>query len=517
MSVHPFRNALLAAGLVVLVAPLPGSAQLREIVSKEVSVGRDEATLRLEFVDQGRLEISFDEGRVFIDGEPVGSFEVDGDLDAAWRELLGDAVRLDDGPLSRTLADWRAPAGLAGELADLAREVDEALETALADVQVSVDIQDGSTTVSLGDHRELVRTLFGSLERIGLLEDALDALEGDFSLYIDEDVTIEADETVEGSLVVIGADVRVEGVVEGDVVVVGGTLDLRDGSRVDGSVRLADTRLVRDDGRVRGDVVDLLEDERGVRDDFREELRREIEREVRNELRHERVDAPHDGGFSVFAPFRPVAQAVGGIVESLMTLLVLALVGAGVLAFFGENVDVIAETARRSPGRSAMVGVAGTFLLLPVWILGTIALAVSIIFIPVAVAWLPLFPIAAAFAALVGLLSVARNTGEWLADSEYPWTGWIRKSNSWMAMVGGLAGFMLAFIAADIVSIAPFLGFLEGLLLFAGCLVTFAALQVGFGAVLLTRAGRRREYWHDPDAAWEAAINVDVDDDGRAR
>ena len=40
-------------------------------------------------------------------------------------------------------------------------------------------------------------------------------------------------------------------------------------------------------------------------------------------------------------------------------------------------------------------------------------------------------------------------------------------------------------------------------------------MQIGFGAVLLTRAGRRREYYrgYDPDAAWEAAMSVDVDDD----
>ena len=39
-------------------------------------------------------------------------------------------------------------------------------------------------------------------------------------------------------------------------------------------------------------------------------------------------------------------------------------------------------------------------------------------------------------------------------------------------------------------------------------------LPIGFGAVLLTRAGRRREYYpYDADAAWEEAMQVDVDDD----
>jgi hypothetical protein len=43
------------------------------------------------------------------------------------------------------------------------------------------------------------------------------------------------------------------------------------------------------------------------------------------------------------------------------------------------------------------------------------------------------------------------------------------------------------------------------LLFFAGGVVTFVALQIEFGAVLLTRAGRRREHYgtYDADAGKE--------------
>ena len=160
-----------------------------------------------------------------------------------------------------------------------------------------------------------------------------------------------------------------------------------------------------------------------------------------------------------------------------------------------------------------MVGFAGSFLLVPVWLLGAAALVVSVVGIPVAIAWLPLFPLAAAAAVLFGYVAVARNTGEWLAESGYPWTGWIRRSNSWMTMLGGLVGLMLAFILSNVVSMAPFLDFFAGLLAFVGGLITFLAIQVGFGAVLLTRAGRRNDFTaaYDPDAAWEDAINLDDD------
>jgi hypothetical protein len=518
---HPLRKSALslgplALGLALLV-PAAASAQVREVVSKEVSVGRSEAALRLEFADEGRLEISLENGSVVVNGEVVGSFEPGGEVEAAWRDLLSQAVALDDGPLSRMLSDWTVPADLAGELADVAREIDRALEEALTDVQVDIDAEAGSVSVSVGDQRRLVQLLFGSLERLGALDEALDGLGSDVRVHIDEDVDVDAGDVVEGSMVVIEGRLRIEGEVEGDVVVVGGSVDVREGARVHGQIRLADARVIRNQGAVDGGVVDVLEEERDFETALRDEIRREIREEVRNDLRNEiRNVTRGEDSFSLMAPFRPIVRGVGGVAEKLLAILLLGLIGAGVLAFAGPNLDVISESARRSPGRAAMVGVAGTFLLVPVWILGAIALAVSIIGIPVMIAWLPLFPLAAVAAAVVGYLAVARNAGEWLADSEYPWTGWIRKSNSWMTMVGGLVGLMLAFIAANVLSMAPFLGFFSGLLAFAGAAITFVAIQIGFGAVILTRAGRRPEYTpqFDPDAAWEAAMSVDVDAEG---
>lgn len=506
---------VVSLGVTALVLPIPGLAQVREVVSKEVAVGRDEASLRLEFADESRLEISFEDGTVYVNGDVVGAFEPGGELESAWRELLGEAVALDDGPLGEALTDWTVPANLAGELADIAQEIDQALEEALMDGDIHLSSDDGSVSISIGDESALVRLLLGSVSRLGILEDALEGLDRDVRVHVDEDLVIPSGSVVDGTIVVIEGTIRIEGEVDGDVVVVGGAVDLRDGSRVRGEVRIADARVLRNQGTVDRGIVDIQEDERDVEAELRDQLREEIRAEVRSEVRDGARRGRGDGdSFSLVAPFRPIARAVGGVAENLFAVLVLGLVGAGVLAFAGDRLDVISETARRTPGRSAMVGFAGSFLLIPVWILGTIALAVSIIGIPVMIAWLPLFPLAACAAAVVGYLAVARNAGEWLADSEYPWTGWIRKSNSLMTMVGGLAGLMLAFITAHIVSILPFLDFFSGLLAAAGIVITVIAIQIGFGAVLLTRAGRRREYTSafDPDVAWEAAMNVDVDD-----
>jgi cytoskeletal protein CcmA (bactofilin family) len=499
--------------------PLAARAQERDVVSKQLSVGRNEATLGLEFSDRGTFEISLRNGQVLIDGEQVGSFEPGGELDTAWRELLGRAVSLEDGPLSEALTDWRAPADLANGLADAAQAIDRALEQSLEDVDVQIDAADGSVSISIGNGNSILAALLGSAERIGLLPDALSDLGPDVRLHVDEDVDIGEDEVVQGSLVVIDGDVLIEGEVNGSVVVLGGSIDMPEGSRVDGVVRVADARILRNEGTVQGGVEQIegrpsdasRAEARALRDQIREDVRVNVRNEVRDATR-----GRDDEGSALTAPFRAVARAAGGLIENAFTILILGLIGAAAVMFAGEKVDVIAETARRSPGRAAMVGVAGTFLLLPAWILGFVALLVSIIGIPFAIAWLPLFPVAAVLAAAVGYLAVARNTGEWLADSHYPWTSWIRKSNPLITMVGGLVGLMALFVLANVLTVVPFLGFVKGLVLFAACVITFVAAQIGFGAVLITRAGRRREYWstYDSDEAWAAAMDVDVDEPG---
>ena len=516
-----FRSTLTALGLDLLVAPSALEAQLRDVVSKEVAVGRSEAALRLEFSDDGTLEIAFEDGVVLINGDVVGMFEPGDDLEAAWRSLLGQAVSLDDGELAVMLSDWSVPAELANELADLAQEVDRALEDALSSFDVTLRSGDATVSLSIGDEASLLRLLLNSTSRLGLMQRALTGLDGDFNIHVDEDLVVPAGTTVDGTLVMIQGDVSIGGEVDGDVVVVDGTLELLEQSRVRGEVRLANARLLRNLGTVEDRLVYLSDEERDLESEIRSRLREENREELRSQLRREIRDVTRlefsddDNGFSLMAPFRSVFRGVGELIQNLISILVLGLLGARAVAFAGTEVDTIAETARRAPGRSAMFGLASTLLLIPVWLLGAAALSVSIIGIPVAVAWLPLFPLAACAAGVMGYVVVARNTGEWLADSQYPWTGWIRKSNPIYTIFGGLFALMFAFMAANVISIVPFLGFLTGLLAFAGAVITFFAIQIGFGAVLLTRAGRRREWssTHDADAAWEAAMDVDVEVD----
>src|SRR5687768_14249380 len=103
MPVSRLADVLVGVGLIAALAlPLgPDSelnaqlgAQVRAVVSKEVSVGRSESALRLELDGGEAVAISFENGSVLVNDEPVGTFVTGGDLDAAWRELLAQAVAL---------------------------------------------------------------------------------------------------------------------------------------------------------------------------------------------------------------------------------------------------------------------------------------------------------------------------------------------------------------------------------------------------------------------------------------
>jgi hypothetical protein len=519
------RSALTGVALLaVLAAPL--GAQERPILSKEVAVGRDEAALGLEFQDGERLSIALRDGVVFVDDEivPGGDYEPGGELDASFRGLLGRAVSLDDGPLAEALVAWAPPEGLSGEQAEVARRIDEALESALESPtpEERADAAGRTVRVEGSDESRFLSAVLGRADRLVFLEEALTGLD-DIRIHVDEDVEIAEGETVDASLLLVESDARIGGVVTRDVVAVDGSVELLESGEIRGDVRLAEGELIRSGGRLLGEVRQLRDeggaavlDRERVEEatELRERIRGEVRDEIRRELRREYRDAGSDFDFGsgIFAPFRGLFRAVGGILETLVAVFILGVVGVGIVAFAPHNLDTVAEAARREPGRAAVVGTAGAFLLLPVYILGMAALAISIVGIPALLAWIPLFPLAALAAAVFGYVAVARNVGEWLADSGYRYTDWIRRSNAVYTIFGGLLGLSALFLAAEALHVVPFSGFFRGLLGFAGFVAVLAAVAVGLGAVLLTRGGRRPEPQPmDPDEAWRQAVDPDLE------
>jgi hypothetical protein len=199
------------------------------------------------------------------------------------------------------------------------------------------------------------------------------------------------------------------------------------------------------------------------------------------------------GGFWDRNPLRHVLRGITGIVQWAIFYAVVFGIAFATIFFGGRRyIEAVADTARANTTRSLLVGLAASFLLIPAWILGIIALAISIVGIPALLAWIPLFPVAVGLAILLGYIGVAHATGEALAERRFYATDWFQRGNSYYFLMTGLGLLIAPFIAVNVIRMAgPWLGFLGGIFFAIGMVVMWAALSIGLGAVLLTRAGTR--------------------------
>ena len=477
---------LIGAMLALAASPAAAltAAQERQIVSNRVTVSGSDATLSLEFDSGTAVEISFRDGGIRVDGEDIGAYEASGELETSWRALLSEVIPLDDGPLAAALRAWEPVDGTSDERAVAAR-LDQRLEEILAPaadagdaLQAAVNVQAGSEAGGMNPAQ--LRLL---LERGPDLGEALQGVNlVPLSLHVGEDVTIDGGSEVEGTLVVVEGDATILGEISGDVVVVGGALRIDGDAHIRGDVRLVDGRLQRNGGTVEG-AIRTLGDLPAVEPEVRAGADDPGERD--------RSARDRDGEVG-FRPFRHIMSGVSGLFGDLFGLVLVLALGFMAVHFAGGRLQNVADVARASPGRTALVGLAGGFLLLPVWVLGGLALLVSIIGIPLLIAWLPLFPLAVFLALGVGYLAVAIAVGEWVARKGIPFLDGIRPSNQLHVLAAGAGALVLPSAFSHVAEMGgPSLGsFVSGLFTFLSVATALAALTVGFGAVLLTGAGR---------------------------
>lgn len=485
-------NGFLAAGLAVglFLGSAPGSmAQTTEVVSKVATLGADEARLNLEFSDGSSMELALTDGVVQVGDQELGSYTPGGALEAAWRDLVARAVSLDDQALLQALVDWAPPAGLEGEAARVADRLDELMarefDTAAIRARTLAESEEAELLTGLEGLQSL--RLLSRLEILSGLGDAVQELDdGNLRVVVDDHLEVAAGTELDASLLVVDGSLEIRGTVRGDVLVVDGDVELYPGSRIVGTLNLADARLDNDGGEITGGVERVEAQQRSME----EELRSEILRELRSEMGLRDEDRRR-----IRNPLRSLGNAMGNIMGTLIQVLILGGIGALLLHFAAPNMDTVAEVARNSTGRAAVVGFAGAALLLPVFILGIVGLAVTIVGIPAIVLWVLLFPAAVILAGLMGYLAVARNLGTWLARQRYSFTEWVRVTNPLTLIFGGLLVLVAPFVAGEVVGIVGFLGVFQVLLTLAGVTMTVFAGAVGFGAVLLTRGGRKPEDW----------------------
>jgi hypothetical protein len=211
------------------------------------------------------------------------------------------------------------------------------------------------------------------------------------------------------------------------------------------------------------------------------------------ELESVRVERARDARSFRRNPFRHITEGIAGVFSIMIAYAVLFGIGFLVILFGGRRyIEGVADTARHSPGRSLLVGLAASFLVIPAFILGLLALVISIVGIPAILVWIPAFPLAVLGGAVLGYLGVAHAMGEAFAERRFYVTDWFQRGNSYYFLLSGL-GLMLAFfLASQVVHMAgPWLNFISGILVFFGVVTTIVAVAVGFGAVLISRAGMR--------------------------
>jgi hypothetical protein len=318
------------------------------------------------------------------------------------------------------------------------------------------------------------------------------------------DQTVAAGESVDG-LVVVGGDLRVQGEVRGDAVVVNGDLFLSETGMVLGDAVVTGGELVNEGGRVRGEMRTVDADEPGGQG-VSVAPRGAVQTEARSTRR-----APRDGFW-----FDPIRRGMAGIISTLALGLVLAGVGAAVVFYARPYLETVSDTVRGATVRAGLTGLAASFLAIPAFVVLIVALAVSIIGIPFLLIAVPLYPVAIFAAGMFGLLSVSHAIGERTAEQSRDALD-LRYRNSYAYLFTGLGMLLLPHLAAHLISMTGFLGFIGTLLRVITWLAIWVAATVGFGAVILSRAGRRRTFVApSPDVGYDAGDIFDEDPLGGA-
>lgn len=508
------RAGLLAAltGLLAFALPGPLSAQdavpdmagvetaqaqtAPRIAGSTVLLAGDIGRLELELASGDTRVLELNSGQVLIDGERVGTYEVRGEFDRAWRALLRDPA-FEGGPeeLQELLAEWEPPsagaADVSGRSALLAAldRFDASAVPATADPAADQDRQRVTIVPRAGSLDQLAERLSDLNATLGRIAGEEFGLDGDFALVVHDDYTVAEGVTIEGDVALLGGELTVEGAVEGDVLVLGGDLLLEPGATVFGDVRSIGGHVEMTEATVTGEILslDALDGRIGNLDaEIRQEL--EVDPEIRVDMDHDwdrDWERDRRGGRGFFGTIgHNVGRTINDLVHIAFWILALTLLGALAIYFAPERLETIAAEARADVLRSFGIGLAGQLLFFPILLL----------LIVLIVTWLvvPFYLLAVAVAVPVGYLAVARGLGEAVVDRKYDLVERFNldRQNTYYYVLNGLLVLFLPFAVAALLQVfGGWLAFFRGLLIFLAVVLSWAAATTGFGAVILTRGG----------------------------
>ncbi len=266
--------------------------------------------------------------------------------------------------------------------------------------------------------------------------------------------TVPAGSVVVGPIATRGGDLEILGTVEGDVAAIDGNVIVGEGGRVAG-----DVLAVHGEARIAGTVTGAV-------------------------LRLEGNLAPVPAAAPPASPGASVWRTMGITVGTLGILLVL---GIGVLIFSGATLDTVVDVTQAQLSRAFLAGVLAELALLPGLLLLCVGLALTILgllLIPFAIV---AYAVAAAGAMTLGFLGVAVVVGGAIARRRGSRPLTARATSLRALMIGVFAFFTLWLIAAAL-AWSPLAAAIVRLIALA---VTWVAVTVGFGAVILSRVAPR--------------------------
>ncbi|MDP1570878.1 MAG: hypothetical protein Q8L86_12845, partial [Vicinamibacterales bacterium] len=274
---------------------------------------------------------------------------------------------------------------------------------------------------------------------------------------IGRSITIAEDEEVSEGVFVIGGRLHVAGRVRNDIVVVGGRVELAPTADVLGDITVIGGSVDRAAGaRLSGRINDA-----------------EIGTWRGDRWRGVWWPRLEFGGWISFA-------------GTLLRIVLLGLAVALIALVARRPVIRVGEAAAAAPLRAALVGLGAQVLFVPILILGSIALAVTLIGIPLVAVLVPLAVVAAIVTMLLGFTGIAARVGAFVA-ARFNGEGGGLVLAAWL----GLGLIVLPAVLARTIDVLPGPFHLVAFsLLVGGAIVEYVAWTIGLGAALMTGLGR---------------------------
>ena len=205
------------------------------------------------------------------------------------------------------------------------------------------------------------------------------------------------------------------------------------------------------------------------------------------EERRERDDHEHDWDEQSPAEafMNDFAGGFAGLIAALVWLGVLSALGAALLFFGNGRLERLSQTVRDEPIRSGLIGLAGAFLAIPFYVLVIIALAISILGIPLLVAWAPLFPMLFVLSGIVGWIAVAYGAGDAMVSGKLSTRPSFQEAGPFKRMLFGATLLLSPFFLAALFQMTSVLDWVAGMFFVIGIVTTMLAIAMGFGAILV--------------------------------